>query len=224
MKPKIIVTSPNSQFSKLVAQVSREKNIKVKIIEAMLEDAANQVREAIKRDDYEVVVTRSRTALKIKQVVDIPVITSEFSDFDLLRSLWEAKKHGTRIAYFDSANRQFYENEDFVEILGTNVKKYEYTTSQEFEAKFHQAYSDGIDVVVSCSGVALELAESLGMKALVVSGSYGSVEQNLLRAEEIVSIRKRDKEYNRRLTSMMQSVNDGVICIDQFENVIFAND
>ncbi|MBN1959055.1 MAG: sigma 54-interacting transcriptional regulator [Desulfuromonadales bacterium] len=224
MKPKIIVTSPNSQFSKLVAQVSQEKKIRVKIIEAILDDAANQVREAVKRDNYEVVVTRSRTASIIKQAVDIPVVTSEFSDFDLLRSLWEAKKHGSKIAYFDSANRQFYENEDFVEILGANVKKYEYKTSEEFKEKINQAYSDGIDVVVSCSEVAKDLATSLGMKALVVSVSYASVEQNLLRAEEIVSIRKRDKEYNRRLTSMMQSVSDGVICIDQFEDVIFAND
>lgn len=224
MKPKIIVTSPNSQFSKLVEQVSLAKKIKVKIIEEILEDAANQVREAVKRDNYEVVVTRSRTALIIKEVVDIPVVTSEFSDFDLLRSLWEAKKHGAKIAYFDSANRQFCENEDFVDILGANVKKYEYKTSEEFKKKINQAYSDGIDVVVSCSESAKDFATSLGMKALVVSVSYASVEQNLLRAEEIVSIRKRDKEYYRRLTSMMQSVSDGVVCVDQHESIIFAND
>ncbi len=224
MKPKIIVTSPNSKFSKLVRQVSREKNIKVTIIEAILEEAASKVFQAVQSEDYEVVVSRSRTALIIKDVVDIPVVTSEFSDFDLLRSLWEAKKHGDKIAYFDSAKRQFFESEDFIDILGANVQVYEYTSIGEFSEKINQAYAHGIDVVVSCSEIAKNLSQDLGMQALVVSGSYRSVEQNLLRAEEIVAIRKKDKEYYGRLSSMMQAVSEGVICIDQFGKLILIND
>lgn len=224
MKPRIIVTSPNSEFSRLVRQVSAEKNIKVKIIEAILEDASAQVRKAIEKDDYDVVVSRSRTAVALKQVVDIPVVTSEFSDFDLLLPLWEAKKLGQNIAYFDSTNNRIYKSEEFTDILGVDVHQYDYTTNEDLRENLKQAHRDGIDVVVSCSDFAKNIAISLGMKALVVSGSYRSVEQNLFKAVELVTIRKKDKEYYRRLSSMVQSVDEGVVCIDQLENILLIND
>jgi len=224
MKPRIIVTSPNSEFTKLVRQVSNEKNIKVKIIEAMLEDAVSQVSEAVDNDDYEVVVSRSRTAVVLRQAIDIPVVTAEFSDFDLLHTLWEAKKFGQKIAYFDSSNRQIYKNEDFLDILGTDVNNYEYETISQLKKQIKKAHEDKVNVVVSCSEFTKDLAESLDMKGLVVPGSYRTVEQNLLRAEEVVYIRKRDKEYYRRLCSMMQAVSEGVICIDSFKNIILIND
>jgi transcriptional regulator with PAS, ATPase and Fis domain len=224
MKPRIIVTSPNSEFSKLVQQVSDEKNIKVKIIEAILEEAAAMVSEAVANDDYDVVVSRSRTAVALRQVVDIPVVTSEFSDFDLLLPLWEAKKRGNKIAYFDSTNNKIYKSEEFIDILGVNVQQYDYKTNEQLRENLKKAYQDGIDVVVSCSDFAKNIAITLGMQALVVSGSCRSVEQNLLRAEEIVSIRKKDKEYYRRLSSMVQSVDEGVVCVDQQKNILLIND
>ena len=56
--PKILVTSPYPQFTELVRQVAREQSLEVQIIEAVLEDAAQLVQEEVRKNLYEVVVSR----------------------------------------------------------------------------------------------------------------------------------------------------------------------
>ena len=56
--PKILVTSPYPQFTELVRQVAREQSLEVQFIEAVLEDAAQLVQEEVRKNLYEVVVSR----------------------------------------------------------------------------------------------------------------------------------------------------------------------
>ncbi len=224
MKPRILVTSPYPKFTELVLQVSREKKLKVKIIEGVLERAARLVSEEVEKADYEVVVSRGGTAAAIRKVVDIPVVTAEFNDFDLLRALWEAKKQGGKIAYLNSAYREAYEFDDLMDILGVEVKQYIYRNSMEFDQQIKKASSDNIKVVVSGAEWGQDIANSVGMKGVVIYSSHRTVSQALERAEEVISIRRRDKEYYRRLSTMIQAVGEGVVCIDASGKVLLVNE
>ncbi|TYO95248.1 PAS domain S-box-containing protein [Geothermobacter ehrlichii] len=205
-------------------RVSREKKLKVTIIEGVLEDAARRVCEEVEKADYEVVVSRGGTAAAIRKVVDIPVVTAEFNDFDLLRALWEAKKQGGKIAYLNSAYRDAYEFEDLMDILGVEVKQYVYRNSVEFNQQIKKAFADNAQVVVSGAEWGQKLANSVGMKGVIIYSSHRTVSQALERAEEVISIRRRDKEYSRRLSTMIQAVGEGVVCIDALGKVLLVNE
>ncbi len=224
MKPKILVTSPYPEFTQLVKQVGRERQLEVKIIEALLEKAAGLVAEEIHKAEYEVVVSRGGTAAAIRAVVDVPVVTAEFNDFDLLRALWQARKFGDKIAYLGSAYREAYEFEELMEILGVEVRQYTYRNSDDFAGQIAQAAADGFKVVVSGAEWGQRLADDVGMTGLIIYSSLRSVTQALERAEEVLSIRRRDKEYSRRLSTMIQAVDEGVVCIDAADKVLFANE
>lgn len=223
MKPRILVTSPYPQFTELVKQVSREKKLKVTIIEGILEDAARRVRDEIEKAAYEVVVSRGGTAAAIRHALDIPVVTAEFNDFDLLHALWQAKKRGEKIAYMSSAFRKAYGFDDLAEIIGFEVKEYVYRNFKEFEQQIKKAAKDGIQVVVSGAEWGQAVANSVGMAGVVIYSSHRTVAEALERAEEVISIRRRDKEYSRRLSTMIQAVDEGVVCIDDQGRILFIN-
>lgn len=221
--PKILVTSPYPQFTQLIKQVSREQNLEVKIIEAVLDDAARLVRETVAKDEYEVVVSRGGTAEAIKKVVEVPVVTAEFNDFDLLHSLWRAKKMGNKIAYLGSAYREVFEFDELVDILGMEIKQYRYHNFKEMEQQIALARKDGIEVLVGGGAWGQQLSDAMGMKGVIIFSSHRTVTQALERAVEVINIRRRDREHARRLSTMMQSVSDGMVCIDEKGKLLFVN-
>lgn len=224
MKPKILVTSPYPKFTDLFKKISREKHLNVTIIEAVLEKAADLVCEEVKKSDYEVIVSRGGTAAAIRNVIDIPVVTAEFNDFDMLRALWKAKALGGKIAYMNSAYREVYEFDELMDIMGIDVQQYTYRNTEEFVSQFKRAAGDHIKVVLSGAEWGQQLAQSNGMHGIVIYSSLRSVTQALERAEEVIAIRRKDKEHSRRLSTMIQAVGEGVICVDATGKVIFANE
>lgn len=221
--PKILVTSPYPQFTQLVKQVSKEQNLEVKIIEAVLEEAARLVQDEVRKNSYEVVVSRGGTAEAIKNIVDVPVVAAEFNDFDLLQALWRAKSLGNRIAYLGTAYREIYEFDELVDILGVEIKPYRFHNFKEMEQQIIRASEEGIEVVVGGSAWGQQLSVSMGMKGVLVFSSHRTVTEALERAVEVIDIRRRDREYYRRLSTMMQSVSEGVVCIDSDGKVLLVN-
>lgn len=221
--PKILVTSPYPQFTQLIKQVSREQNLEVKIIEAVLEDAARLVHEAVRKDDYEVVVSRGGTAVAIKKVVEVPIVTAEFNDFDLLQALWRARTLGDRIAYLGSAYREVFEFDELVDILGVEVRQYRYSNFREMEQQISQAREEGVEVMVGGGVWGQQLANARGMKGVIIFSSHRTVTEALERALEVINIRRRDREYYRRLSTMMHAVSEGVVCIDDRGKVLIVN-
>jgi len=220
---KIIVTSPYPQFTSLVKQVSMELEIKVMIIEAVLEDAISLVERELEHGDYEVVVSRGGTAAAIKEHLEIPVVTAEFSDFDLLQALWKATRMGDRVAYLGYPYRAGYEFSDLVDILGVEVKQYLYHNSRELRQQVERAYQDGINVVVGGGAWGQHLANSVGMQGLLIYSSKRSVVQALERAKEIIEIRRKDREHFERINTMLQAVNEGVVCVDADGRILLLN-
>ena len=222
-RPRILVTSPYPKFTQLVQQVSKEQHLEVKIIEAVLEEAARLVREEVGKNSYEVVVSRGGTAVAIRTIVDIPVIAAEFNDFDLLQALWRAKALGKRIAYLETAYREIYEFDELVDILGVEITQYRFHDLKEMEQQILRASEEGIEVMVGGSAWGQQLSVAKGMKGVLVFSSHRTVTEALKAAVEVINIRRRDREYSRRLSAMMQSVSEGIVCIDADESVLLVN-
>jgi transcriptional regulator with PAS, ATPase and Fis domain len=223
-RPRILVTSAYPQFTQLVRQVSKELGLGVKIIEAVLDEAARLVRDEVRKNSYEVVVSRGGTAEAIRTMIDIPVITAEINDFDLLQALWRAKAIGTRIAYLGTAYREIYDFDELVDILGVEIKQYRFRDLKEMEQQIIRAGEEGIEVICGGSAFGQRMAISRGMKGILVHSSHRTVTEALERAVEVIKIRRRDREYYRRLSTMMQAVSEGVVCIDAGGKVLLVNE
>jgi len=224
MKSSIIVTSPYPQFTKNVDFLKCNYDFNIKIIEAVLEDAVEYVCEELDKENYEGVVSRGGTAAAIKKNVDVPVITAEHSDFDLLKAIEKAKVLGKKIAYLCYTHKEIYELEELKDILQIEVKPYFYTNSSELERAIEKACQDGIEVTVGGSAWGKAFSEAMGMKCVIIFSTKRTVYHALERAKEIVYTRQKDRENYGRISTLVQSVNDGIILINANKKLLLINE
>jgi len=222
--PRVLITSPYPDFTKLTEDICRELSVEPVIIEAVLEDAVQKVLKITGRDEIEVVVSRGGTAAALKNNVSVPVITAEASDYDILQALWEAKNISSKIAFLGSYYHQGgYEFKKPEKILGINIKQYLYRNYEELENMVLRAYEDGMEVVVGGGQPAVNMAKAMGMRGILIYSSRRSIVQAIERAKEVIRIRRHDRKYTQRLRTVVNSVEEAVILVDEQERVMFIN-
>ena len=91
------------------------------------------------------------------------------------------------------------------------------------ELQIHRASEEGIEVMVGGSAWGQQLSVAKGMKGVLVFSSHRTVTEALKAAVEVINIRRRDREYSRRLSAMMQSVSEGIVCIDADGSPLLVN-
>lgn len=212
---KILITSAYPEFTCLTRQICSELGVEVVIIEAVLEEAAEMVRQKVAEEHIEVVISRGGTAAAIQGVVDVPVVTAEATDFDLLQAFWRAKKLGNRIGFLGYAYEKIeYDFAALVEILGVEVRQYLYRNTVELRSRVEEAYRDGIEVVVGGGNVGVTLAEAKGLRGVLVHTSRRAVVEAILRAKSILEIIHRDRENSQRLKTIIENAYEGIVALD----------
>ena len=226
MLPKIMITSPYPEFAKKTMVICHQLSVKPTIIEAVLEDAVKAVLGVIKTEDVEVVVSRGATATALMNFTNIPVITAEADEFDVLKALLEAKKIcKENIAFLGSFYLHSGHNfEDFEEILGTSIRQYTFKDFSELKTRIGDACKDGVKVLVTGSELAIELAEEMGIKGVIIKSSHRAIVQAIERANEVIRIRKIDRKYTQRLHTLMSNVKEAILILDEKEHIMFIND
>ncbi|GAW92819.1 sigma 54-interacting transcriptional regulator [Calderihabitans maritimus] len=213
---KILITSPYPEFTVLARQICVEMEVEAIILEKVLEEAAASAQELVQEGEVEVVISRAGTAAAIERVVNVPVVTAEYTDFDLLQALWNAKKLGDKIGFLGFRYKQIeYDFDSLVEILGTEVKQYLYGNTREIEEQVEKAYKDGIEVIVGGGYIGVRLARQKGMQGVLVYTSRRALVQAIQRAIDILRIIRKDREKEERLKTIIHAANEGIIAVDE---------
>lgn len=224
MLSRVLITSPYLEFTKLAENICRELSVEPVIIEGILDHAVRNVLEVIEKENVEVVVSRGATAAALKGLAPVPVITADPNDFDILQALWEAKKISPKIAFLGFYNHQGgYDFKSLEDILGVEVKQYLYCNAKDLEDRVLSASKDGMDVVVGGGQDGVNLARALGMHGVLLRSSRRTIIQAIERAKEVIRIRRHDREYAQRLRTVINSVEEAVLLVDEQERVMFIN-
>jgi len=226
MGAQILVTSSYSEMTNLIREVAVDLNIEIIVIEEILDNAAKSVREKVQNNgEIEVIISRGGTAEAIKETIDIPVIIIEGTDFDLLRSMWEAKSKNKRCIGF-LAYKYYQIDYDFElieKILDIQVKQYLYTNHQNIAEQVEKAYHDGTDVLVGGGQYGVTLSQSYGMNGGLIHSSRRAVIQALQRAQAILDVIKKQKAHEEELKTIINSAYEGIIAFDRLNNVTLFN-
>lgn len=224
MDPKIIVTSPHPQFTELAREISKSEGIEIIIIEAILEHAAQLVAEICAKRDIVVILSRGGTALAIQNRVDVPVISIETNDFDILLALWEARRHSHAIAYLSYAYESPpYEFDSLFEIIGIKIRQYTFMDRADMERQIGLARDAGIEVIVSGSLESMDLAEAAGLRGVLVKTGQRTMHEVLSRAAQVVEMRENDLQKSLQMETMLSLSRDGIIILDKTGRVSLIN-
>lgn len=222
----IVVTSPYREVTGLIKQIAEELEIDIIVIEEILDNAAKVIKEMLKEQKgIEVIVSRGGTAEAIKEIVDLPVVIIEGTDFDILQALWEAKVSGARrIAFVAYKYHEIdYDFRTIEKILGIEVQQYLYTQRQHIAEQVQEAYHDGVEALVGGGEYGVSLAEAHGMKGGLIRSSRRAVVQALQRAQEILNIVKKERANKEQLQTIINNTYEGIIALDMDNTITVLN-
>ena len=218
MPYKIVFISPYKKMADLFSEVCQEfnKNIIVKIGD--LESGAKQA-IALEEQGIDVIISRGGTAIAIKKkVFNLPVVEIQISGFDLIRALYKIREKTKKAAIVG-----FYPFTYGVEGLGSIIDmelkaitlkeswyKQPYYIKKKLEAMKRQNY----EWVVG-DNISVEIAEQLGINAVLVESGKEALMQSILEAERVAEIRRNELEKTKRIKSIIDFAYEGIINVDQ---------
>ena len=218
MPYKIVFISPYKKMADLFSEVCQEfnKNIIVKIGD--LESGAKKA-IALEEQGIDVIISRGGTAIAIKKkVFNLPVVEIQISGFDLIRALYKIREKTKKAAIVG-----FYPFTYGVEGLGSIIDmelkaitlkeswyKQPYYIKKKLEAMKRQNY----EWVVG-DNISVEIAEQLGINAVLVESGKEALMQSILEAERVAEIRRNELEKTKRIRSIIDFAYEGIINVDQ---------
>lgn len=223
MEPTVIITSPNSQFTKMAREVSSELKFETLIIEAVLDEALEKIQAAGRQYDVSAVISRGGTAVMLKEVLDIPVLAAEANDFDILTALLKAADISSQIAYVLSTDYSIDDLSLVTDKFAIEMIPYTFTNQADLSEAIGRAKRDGCGVVVSGSEKAFQISRQHGLACVLVNTSRRTMEELVRRAIMISEVRDHEIGHRQLLTSTLNLVPEMVFFLDAADKVQVVN-
>jgi len=221
----ILITSPHTSFTAVALEVAREKNLNIHIVESILEKSIDKVRDAVaKHGPFDVILSRGGTADTLKKHFDIPIVSADITDFDVLQSLWAAKQVSKHIGYLGfHDDPKLYDFPSISKILDMDIRLYSYENTDELHDQVLKAKADGSNVILVGSQMAEKIAEGIGLTVIHLKTSKRALVEAILHAEEIIFALKRERYYSDTLSTVMDLSSEGMVSVDAAKVIRFAN-
>lgn len=215
MNTDIVILLPGSLFPNAFLNLSN----KIRVLEAAaLDDAANIARD-LERQNVEVIISRGGTAEAIRKAVTIPVVRAEATSFDVLETIWGAKKMNAglkRIGLMNFGNNN-YDAAKMGEIVGLSIEQYWYERNERYcnlAQRVKEAYDSGLRVIVG-GVLTVKYATELNMLGIVLQIGRETTLQAIQRANEIKAVRRKDLEKAEHLRAILNFIHEGVLSVNQ---------
>ncbi len=216
---KIVVTSAYPELTALVREMARKLKIDLTVVEAVLEDALEEVRKLNEQNQVEVIVSRGATAELLRSQFTLPIVSIAPNEFDILQALARAKEFSSTIGYISYPSPTDVEFLLQVQsILEVGIKHYTYRNMMELTAQMEHAYHDGCEVVVGGGHRGVRLAKAYGMEGFLIYSSHSSVAGALARAGEMVALRSQKREEDERQRRASQA--KGLVAHYSFRDLV----
>ncbi|PWA07802.1 hypothetical protein DCC39_16245 [Pueribacillus theae] len=220
------MTSPYPEMTELISSISKEINIPVKVIEAMMDEAADKIKKEIDENPcIEVIISRAGTLHEIsKSNINRPIIHCDNSDFDFLEAFWRAKDIGERIGFLTFVDQKYlYNFNKLNEILGFEVILYPYQNWQELIEQIERAYLDQVNVLVGGGTRAKKYIHEKGMQSNYISTSPRMIERAIIRANDIAQYRIDAREKVEQLNTIINFVGEPIFLTDKSKKIVYFN-
>lgn len=192
---EIIVTSAYPELTSMVTEVAENLKTEVIVLETVLEDAIEEVKKLLVKEQPLVLVSRGATAEMLRKTFSLPVILLTPSEMDVLQAIAQAKAWSTKIGYLSYPNTTDSEFLNKVlDILQVKIRYYPYKNIMELSSQIQKAYHEGCQVVIGGGLTGVRMAKDYGMKGFLIYSSRTTVVDALERARELVAVQIQKKE------------------------------
>lgn len=169
----------------------------------------------------EVILGGGGTGSLLMQKIGQPVVKIARTYLDLLNAFIAAKKHGS---YFGltSFSVPTYGLEVYEDLLSINIHQIVFSTTEELKNGIAKAVAEGISCIVG-GGICKKIINSFEKPGIIVLPSKEVIFQALSDARMLALARRKEREETEQLHTILQTIEEGVIVIDNHANVKTLN-
>ncbi len=219
-KYKFAFISPSAELGEAVKRYLDPKTEDMIVKLSKMEEAIPVARKFLD-DGVEVILGGGATGSLLVQTLGQPVVKISRTHLDILHALIKAKEFGSYIGL-----TSFAEPTDGIEIfedlLSIKIRQIVFNTTQELTDGISKAVDDGINCVVG-GGICRKIVTVLGGNGIVVLPSKKVILRALREARAVASARRKEQEDVAQLRTILETIKEGVIVIDNGGKVKIFN-
>jgi len=220
LSQKVTIVTPEPLRPDVYAKLAK---LNIRVVDACLEEAIPIIKGLID-SGTEIFISRGGTADIIRNHTDLPVLNAEITSFDVLcsmcdtKSLWKGEPEIGLVTYHKTShNIQAMEH-----ILNARIHQFTYKNGKDIINNVRIAKKLGLHTlfggIVTCRA-----CQENGMRGILLRTNMETIFNALQKAEEVLSIREKDREINLFLHTILDLTDKGVVVLDQNGKVSLCN-
>jgi len=170
---------------------------------------------------YEVILCHGGTGRSIVRALGHSVVAIDRTDMDVIKTLREAARVSRKIV-LAAYQGESHDIAVMEELLGISIHHIVYANWTELFAKVQEAYDQGVRVLIG-GGVSKRSMENLGGRGFVIHPNPHSIALALEQAQAIARQKRIEAARHGDLLAILKHLQEGVVCIDSEERLIFSN-
>lgn len=217
---RIVVLSPFRDLGIMTEALAKEMGILVEVYEGWMENAC-EVIDRLTGPEIDVIISRGGTADAISRRYDIPVIRADSGLYDIMECCEEARRISRKIAItlFGKHLTGLSLLERTMDIKITEIV---FPDLDYVDKRIESLAVEGEYCIVG-GGPSVQIAKRYGLPSVFLRTGENTVREALERADEVARLRLEEKRKSHRLKAILDSVYDGIIAVDSFENIEIVN-
>ncbi|MBF7083673.1 sigma 54-interacting transcriptional regulator [Desulfallas sp. Bu1-1] len=219
------VISPYPEFGRLARDICEELNVEINVEQAILSEGVEVAQKWEKDNKVDAIVARGPTAILVKRSVNVPVSTVDITNFDLLQALYKAHAMSNGpVALISYEQRPpKYDFKILKKILGKQFYVYLYRDNEDLGTQIDKACEQGMETIVATGSCIIKKLQARGINAVYVHSNYESIREAIKKAITMVELKRENERFTRKLETILQNIHDGVMAIDERNNIFYFN-
>lgn len=187
---------------------------------ASMEDAV-PIAERLIGQGIEVILSGWGTGSLLVRTTGLPIVKIERTYLDILNALLKAKEYGKEIG-LTSFESPIPGIKNFEELLSIRICQIVFNSTAELVDGITAALDDGVRCVVG-GGICRDIITERGGEGILVLPSTEKIRQAFQEARAIAALRRREKQDTIEMRSVLESINEGVVLVDNEGRVKVCN-
>ncbi len=212
-KYMIGIIAPYSQFKEEIEQIALTLNVPVVVEIGALKAGLRKAEKMIREHNVKVIIARGATANFLKTKLDTPIIKIDVTNFDIVRSLNEARKIDSSIVLIDHVeSSERIDLETVKDMLKVDIDLKVYENELEITQHIHDVAKTKVSKpIVGTAECMAHTAGKIGVQSFIVFSQTDSMTESLRRAQESLVYFSREEMKKKHLESIISCAFDGVI-------------
>ncbi|MHC1745939.1 MAG: sigma 54-interacting transcriptional regulator [Negativicutes bacterium] len=217
---RIVFISPYRDLSILAKSVAAEMNLQIEFYEGWYEEVGDIVKK-LQGPPIDILMSRGGNAKYLAANFDIPVIPFNFSPYDLLEGLDEARNFSRNVA-ITSFGEHLIGLDLMEKAFGLSITEVVFHNLKELKTKISALALSGNYCILG-GGPSVVFAQEVGLTGLFLRTNRITMQAAFNTAVQLATLRQEEMHKMRQIETILDAAYEGIIAINATGKIEICN-